>query len=70
MGSSHNTKYSTVITVQHRLLLSLVHQWVLLKDYYLPGTNYTVKIRALTRVGAGPFSDSITVSDLPASKLH
>jgi len=32
--------------------------------------NYALKIRAYTRVGAGPFSDSITVMTLPARKLQ
>ncbi|XP_065903762.1 protein sidekick-1-like [Dysidea avara] len=31
----------------------------------LPVTIYTIQIRAYTRVGAGPFSDSITVMTLP-----
>jgi len=35
-----------------------------------PATNYTLQIRAYTRVGAGPFSDSITVMTLPQRKLQ
>ena len=36
----------------------------------LPATIYTLQIRAYTRVGAGPFSDSITVTTLPERKLE
>ena len=35
----------------------------------LPVTIYTIQIRAYTRVGAGPFSDSITVMTLPGRTL-
>ena len=35
-----------------------------------PGTIYTLQIRAYTRVGAGPFSNSITVMTLPERKLQ
>jgi len=35
-----------------------------------PGTIYTLQIRAYTRVGAGPFSDNITVMTLPERKLQ
>ena len=35
-----------------------------------PSTIYTLHIRAYTRVGAGPFSNSITVMTLPERKLH
>ena len=35
-----------------------------------PGTNYTLKIRAYTRVGPGPFSDCISVTNLPECKLQ
>jgi len=35
-----------------------------------PDTIYTLQIRAYTRVGAGPFSDSITVMTLPQRKLQ
>ena len=31
----------------------------------LPGTIYTLQIRAYTRVGAGPFSGMITLMTLP-----
>ena len=34
-----------------------------------PSTIYTLQIRAYTRVGAGPFSNSITVMTLPPCKL-
>ena len=33
-----------------------------------PGEVYTLQIRAYTRAGAGPFSDSITVMTLPERK--
>ena len=33
-----------------------------------PSTLYTVQIRAYTRVGTGPFSNSITVMTLPERK--
>ena len=35
-----------------------------------PGTIYALQIRAYTRVGAGPFSRSITVTTLPERKLE
>ena len=35
-----------------------------------PGTIYTVQIRAFTRVGAGPYSDRITVMTLVERKLQ
>jgi len=35
-----------------------------------PASNYTLQIRAYTRVGAGPCSDSITVITLPKCKLQ
>ena len=34
------------------------------------GEVHTVQIRAYTRVGAGPFSGSITVMTLPPGELH
>ena len=35
----------------------------------LPGTMYILQIRAYTRVGAGPFSGTITLETLPEGKL-
>ena len=34
------------------------------------GEVYTVQIRAYTRVGAGPFSNSITVTTFPPRESH